>query len=118
MPCNIVSVAQGALTIAVRYGAARQQFGPPDAPEVAVLDYQTQQGRLMPMLATAYTLHFAVRFLVHQYIEAKHTKEDELVADVHALSAGEGPLRFVCLSAHDCARGGCSMLVTFLMPAY
>ena len=34
---------KGALTIAVRYSAQRQQFGPPDGPEVAVLDYPSQQ---------------------------------------------------------------------------
>lgn len=40
-----VGVLKGALTIAVRYSAQRQQFGPPDAPEVAVLDYPSQQVR-------------------------------------------------------------------------
>ena len=34
---------QGAVTIAVRYGAQRQQFGPPEAEEIAVLDYQSLQ---------------------------------------------------------------------------
>ena len=81
-------VVQGAVTIAVRYGATRQQFGPPDAPEIAVLDYSSQQKKLMPLLANAYAMHFASRFLVTQYAEAKKTKDDELVADVHSLSAG------------------------------
>lgn len=76
------------MTVAVRYGATRQQFGPPDAPEVAVLDYSSQQKKLMPMLASAYALHMATRFLVEQYAEAKRTKEEELIADVHSLSAG------------------------------
>lgn len=81
-------VLQGALTIAVRYGAARRQFGPPGAPEVAVLDYRSQQERLMPLLAAAYAMHFTRAFLVDQYAEAKRTKEEEVIADVHALSAG------------------------------
>jgi hypothetical protein len=34
---------QGATTIAVRYCALRQQFGPPDSAEVAVLDYTSTQ---------------------------------------------------------------------------
>lgn len=42
-----------------RYAAQRQQFGPPDAAEVSVLDYQSTQAKLMPLLATAYGLHFA-----------------------------------------------------------
>ena len=85
---GFVAAAQGAVTIAVRYGAARQQFGPPDAPEISVLDYTSQQEKLMPMLATAYALHFTTRYLVSQYTEAKRTKEEEIIADVHALSAG------------------------------
>jgi len=47
LPClaslPAVGVLKGALTIAVRYSAQRQQFGPPDAPEVSVLDYPSQQ---------------------------------------------------------------------------
>ena len=63
-PAAAVGVLKGAVTIAVRYSAQRQQFGPPDAPEVSVLDYPTQQQRLMPMLATAYALHFTRQALV------------------------------------------------------
>ncbi|KAK9811518.1 hypothetical protein WJX72_005162 [[Myrmecia] bisecta] len=83
-----VGVLKGALTIAVRYGAQRQQFGPPDGSEIAVLDYQSQQQKLMPMLATCYALHFTKNFLIEQYVEMKRTKDEELVADVHSLSAG------------------------------
>ncbi len=79
---------QGSLTIAVRYGATRQQFGPANAPEIAVLDYSSQQEKLMPMLASAYAIHFTSRFLVDQFAEAKRTKEEDVIADVHALSAG------------------------------
>ena len=50
------------------------------------------QSLLMPMLATSYALHFASRFLVAQYAEARRTKEEDRVADVHALSAGRGLL--------------------------
>lgn len=77
------------MTVAVRYGATRHQFGPPGSPEIAVLDYTSQQQKLMPMLATCYALHFTSRFLVQQYAEMKRTKDEDLVADVHALSAGK-----------------------------
>ena len=77
------------MTIAVRYGAQRQQFGPAEGQEVSVLDYSSQQLKLMPMLATAYALHFTAAFLVNQYTEAKRTKAEELIADVHSLSAGK-----------------------------
>ena len=80
---------QGAVTVAVRYGAMRRQFGPAGGPEVSVLDYRSQQEKLMPLLASAYGIHFTTRFLVTQYAEAKRTKEEDVIADVHALSAGE-----------------------------
>lgn len=80
---------KGALTVAIRYGARRHQFGPPGSAEVAVLDYTSQQQRLMPLLASCYALHFAIRFLVGQYAEMKKTHEEALIADVHALSAGK-----------------------------
>ena len=83
--------SQGAVTITVRYGAQRQQFGPAEGHEIAVLDYSSQQLKLMPMLATCYALHFTAAFLVEQYAQAKRTKEEELVADVHSLSAGQYP---------------------------
>ena len=54
-----------------------------------MLDYSSQQLKLMPMLATCYALHFTSRFLVEQYAEMKRTKEEDIVADVHALSAGK-----------------------------
>lgn len=34
LTCGSVGVLKGAVTIAIRYNAGRQQFGPPDAPEV------------------------------------------------------------------------------------
>ena len=79
---------QGALTVAIRYGTLRRQFGPANEPEIAVLDYRSQQEKLMPLLASAYAMHFAKGYLVDQYAEAKRTKEEDVIADVHALSAG------------------------------
>jgi acyl-CoA oxidase len=54
-----VTAAKTALTIAIRYGLRRHQFGPPEGQEVPVLDYRTHQRRLMPALAKTYALHFA-----------------------------------------------------------
>ena len=79
---------QGAVTVAVRYGAMRRQFGPAGGAEISVLDYRSQQEKLMPLLASAYGIHFTTRYLVMQYAEAKRTKEEDVIADVHALSAG------------------------------
>eukprot|EP00195_Chlamydomonas_chlamydogama_P012817 CAMPEP_0202892802 /NCGR_PEP_ID=MMETSP1392-20130828/2490_1 /ASSEMBLY_ACC=CAM_ASM_000868 /TAXON_ID=225041 /ORGANISM="Chlamydomonas chlamydogama, Strain SAG 11-48b" /LENGTH=662 /DNA_ID=CAMNT_0049576893 /DNA_START=125 /DNA_END=2113 /DNA_ORIENTATION=+ len=86
--CGSVGVLKGAITIAVRYCAQRQQFGPPDSSEIAVLDYQSTQQRLIPTLATCYALHFAKNFLVDRYCDMKRTKDAKLVEEVHAISAG------------------------------
>lgn len=84
-------VLKGATTIAVRYSAHRQQFGPDkDSPEVAILDYPSQQLKLMPMLATAYALHFTRDVLISKYTDMKRNRDGDelLIADVHSLSAG------------------------------
>ncbi|XP_050205498.1 acyl-coenzyme A oxidase 2, peroxisomal [Mercurialis annua] len=83
-----VAVLKLAGTIAIRYSLLRQQFGPPKQPEVSILDYQSQQHKLMPMLASTYAFHFATLHLVQKYSEMKKTHDEELVGDVHALSAG------------------------------
>jgi hypothetical protein len=61
------------------------------SPEISVLDYKSQQEKLIPMLASAYALHFTSRYLVQQYCEMKRTKEDDIIAEVHSLSAGAPP---------------------------
>jgi acyl-CoA oxidase len=62
-----VSAAKTALTIAVRYGLRRRQFGPEPGHEVPILDYRTHQRRLMPLLAKTYALHFAQAALLDQF---------------------------------------------------
>lgn len=79
-----VAVTRSALTIATRYTAGRRQFGPPGAEEQPVLDYRTMQLRLMPLLARAYGLGFAVQDLVQRYVDHR----DEQPPEVEALAAG------------------------------
>lgn len=44
-----------AVVIAIRYSAARRQFGPTEGgEELAVIEYQLQQWRLFPLLASMY----------------------------------------------------------------
>ncbi len=62
-----ISAAKTALTIAIRHGLRRHQFGPPDGDEVPILDYRTQQRRLMPLLAKTYALHFAQAELLERF---------------------------------------------------
>ncbi|MFK7989358.1 MAG: acyl-CoA dehydrogenase [Sandaracinaceae bacterium] len=74
-----VTASKSALTIAIRYGALRRQFGaePTDggAPtERAILDYPSHQRRLIPKLAETYALHFASADLQRRFHE--HEGED------------------------------------------
>ena len=56
------------------------------------------------MLATTYALHFSKNQLVDMYCEMKRSKDEDLIADVHSLSAGEcaspSSHRPECRSAH------------------
>jgi acyl-CoA oxidase len=62
------SATKSALAIAVRYGARRRQFGPPQASqETLILDYPAHQRRLCPLIARVYALDFALKYLVKQY---------------------------------------------------
>lgn len=83
-----VGVLKISVIIAVRYSLLRQQFGPPKQPEISILDYQSQQHKLMPMLASTYAFHFATSYLVDKYSETKKSNDEQLIGDVHALSSG------------------------------
>ncbi|HUA05745.1 MAG TPA: acyl-CoA dehydrogenase [Solirubrobacteraceae bacterium] len=72
-----VSAAKTALTIAVRYGLRRTQFGPPDEDEVVLLDYRTHQRRLMPLLARTYALHFGQAELAERFHRASGANETD-----------------------------------------
>jgi acyl-CoA oxidase len=80
-----VSAAKVGLTVAVRYGLHRRQFGPADEPETCILDYETHQARLFPGLASTYALHFATEHLRRRYLESEG--EDD-TRHVEALAAG------------------------------
>jgi acyl-CoA oxidase len=85
-----ISAAKSALTIAVRHGLRRHQFGPPGEAEVPILDYRTQQRRLMPLLAKTYALHFAQADLTdrfHQVFSLDEAPEREQ-RELEALAAG------------------------------
>jgi acyl-CoA oxidase len=84
-----LSAAKSGLTIAVRYGSRRRQFGRPGEPEHVVLDYLTHQRRLMPRLAAAYAFDFAIKYVSDRFL---HRTEDDqrevegLVAGIKAMS--------------------------------
>ncbi len=70
-----VSASKTALTIAVRHGERRRQFGPAGADrEVPILDYLAHQRLLLPRLATTIGLHLATRDLQRRF--ARSASED------------------------------------------
>jgi acyl-CoA oxidase len=70
-----VSASKSALTIAIRYGLRRRQFGPDEGEEVVILDYRAHQRRLMPLLAKTYALHFAQAELLEKFDEVFRAEE-------------------------------------------
>lgn len=84
IPRSGLSAAKSGLTIAIRYGDQRKQFGPEGGSEVPILNYRTHQRRLMPLLANAYALHFALRYLTERFLA--RTEKD--MQEIEALAAG------------------------------
>ncbi|NXL68253.1 ACOX3 oxidase, partial [Chordeiles acutipennis] len=89
-----------ALSIAIRFSAARRQFGPTDDEEIPVLEYQTQQWRLLPYLAAAYALDYFSKSLFENFVEfyaglltkQRSQRQVDLGREIHALSAASKPL--------------------------
>ncbi|RWS29186.1 Peroxisomal acyl-coenzyme A oxidase 3-like protein [Leptotrombidium deliense] len=92
---NSYTNMQTAITIAVRYSAIRKQFGPPDEQEWPVLDYQTQQWRLMPYIAAAYVFYnFSSSFFkdyINFFISVAYggmaPEQSGMGAEIHCLSS-------------------------------
>jgi acyl-CoA oxidase len=73
MASSANNAAKSALTIAIRYGARRRQFGPHNSSrETLLLDYSAHQRRLLPLLANVFALDFALKHLVDQYEKASN----------------------------------------------
>jgi acyl-CoA oxidase len=84
-----------AVTIAIRYSAIRHQFsdrdGGPNSPEVPVLDYQTVQIRVLPLLATMFALHYsgqAMGDLFYRTRTSINSGDFSELADLHNMSTG------------------------------
>ncbi|XP_075400762.1 peroxisomal acyl-coenzyme A oxidase 3-like isoform X2 [Tenrec ecaudatus] len=89
-----------AVCIALRFSATRRQFGPSDAEEVPVLEYQQQQWRLLPYLAATFALHHFSRSLYVDLMELQRSlhRQDrgpqhaEMDREIHALASAGKPL--------------------------
>lgn len=80
-----LSAAKSGLTIAIKYALRRRQFAPSiNEPETLLLDYPSHQRRLLPLLAKAYALDFALTYLTNRYVN--RTEED--IREIETLAAG------------------------------
>jgi len=98
-----------ACTISIRYSAVRRQFrnggGPqadsdPSQPETQVIDYQTQQYRLVSQLATAYAFHFTGEYMLKLYDELQAgigANDMSGLPEVHATSSGRSDINLTLL---------------------
>ncbi|XP_046963971.1 probable peroxisomal acyl-coenzyme A oxidase 1 [Vanessa cardui] len=79
-----------AVTIAIRYSAIRRQSQPkPGEPEPQILDYVTQQHKLLIAIATTHAYHFTVRWLWDLYSNVnKDLNRGQLdnLPELHALA--------------------------------
>eukprot|EP01126_Amoeba_proteus_P021931 TRINITY_DN2228_c0_g1_i5.p1 TRINITY_DN2228_c0_g1~~TRINITY_DN2228_c0_g1_i5.p1 ORF type:complete len:504 (-),score=81.99 TRINITY_DN2228_c0_g1_i5:79-1590(-) len=93
------------LTIALRYSAARRQFGDPfnkEKIEIPILEYQLQQQRLLPFLAGNFAMSFMTAWLkkVFKDITAIAQNQDisddrrfaNMNAELHAIASGSKPV--------------------------
>ena len=84
-----------AVTVAVRYLSIRRQFHDRDGDgkghEMAVLDYPTVQIRILPLLATAFALHYSGEAMGRLYQATRtgiSSGDFSTLADLHSTSSG------------------------------
>ncbi|NWW88580.1 ACOX2 oxidase, partial [Rhynochetos jubatus] len=81
-----------ACTIAIRYSVVRRQSKlKPGEEEAKILDYQTQQEKLLPQLAAAYAFHFINDYLQELFNRGYREiqrKNFDMLPELHALSSG------------------------------
>lgn len=96
---TLVTLSNGmlkkALTIAVRYCAIRRQGVQVNSrdphEETKLLDYQSHQYRLMPLVARAYAYHFQTSYieaLVDTFNNEGGDMANDILADIHGTMAG------------------------------
>ncbi|KFQ14038.1 Peroxisomal acyl-coenzyme A oxidase 2, partial [Leptosomus discolor] len=81
-----------ACTIAIRYSVVRRQSKlKPGEEEAKILDYQTQQEKLLPQLAAAYAFHFINNYLQNLFDRGYRDiqkKNFDTLPELHAFSSG------------------------------
>uniref|UniRef100_UPI00398EDA9D peroxisomal acyl-coenzyme A oxidase 2-like n=1 Tax=Pristiophorus japonicus TaxID=55135 RepID=UPI00398EDA9D len=90
---ELVSALSKACVIAIRYSVVRRQSElKPGEMEAKILDYQTQQQKLLPQLATTFACHFMASsleaFCNQVNVQIKTKGDASSLPELHALSAG------------------------------
>ncbi|KAG0204637.1 hypothetical protein BGX28_003474 [Mortierella sp. GBA30] len=88
LSCSSNNLSKTALTIAIRYGQTRRQFGARNVgeQETLIMDYKLHQRRLYPLLATTYAQHFAARALIN--LQQAKRDDMKLIKEFHIISSG------------------------------
>jgi acyl-CoA oxidase len=84
IPRSALAASKSGLTIAIRYGDHRRQFGPEGGTEVPILNYRMHQRRLIPLLAKTYACHFALQYVTERFLN----RTEEEMLEIEALAAG------------------------------
>ncbi len=84
-----INASKVALTLAVRHGLSRRQFGPPGGEEVTLMTYRTHRRRLLIPLAENYALHFAQERLVAGLVDVfgEGDTEDQTRRELETMAA-------------------------------
>ncbi|NWI62927.1 ACOX2 oxidase, partial [Todus mexicanus] len=89
---EVIVPVMKACTIAIRYSVVRRQSKlKPGEEEAKILDYQTQQEKLLPQLATTYAFHFITDYLQELFdraYEEIQRKNFDTLPELHAFSSG------------------------------
>ncbi|XP_074951938.1 peroxisomal acyl-coenzyme A oxidase 2 isoform X3 [Phalacrocorax aristotelis] len=101
-----------ACTIAIRYSVVRRQSKlKPGEEEAKILDYQTQQEKLLPQLAAAYAFHCLNNFLQELFDKAYREiqrKNFDMLPELHAFSSGfKAMVTQYCTSAVEICLRAC-----------
>ncbi|KAH0502812.1 Peroxisomal acyl-coenzyme A oxidase 2 [Microtus ochrogaster] len=103
---GILPHLQKSCVIAVRYSVIRHH-----EPEAKILDYQTQQQKLLPQLAMSYAFHFAATSLLeffHGAYSAILKRDFSLLPELHALSTGmKAMISDFCTQGAEICRRAC-----------
>ncbi|XP_066452702.1 peroxisomal acyl-coenzyme A oxidase 2-like isoform X2 [Eleutherodactylus coqui] len=109
---EVLEALMKACTISVRYSAVRRQSElKPGDREPKILDYQTQQHKLLPLVASCYAIDFTIKYVNTFYNNAFSEIRMEnfnSLPELHALTAGIKALATeICSNGVEVCRKAC-----------